>query len=260
MQQASPWCTTHVSGPQHHLGLLPGDVGRTVLLPGDPKRTDVIASFWDNPRKVADQREFVTWTGSYKGVRLSTTSTGIGCPSTAIAVEELANVGARHLIRVGTCGAFQPELAPGTLVIATGAVRGDGTSIEYIPVEYPAVADFRVVGALRAAAERLGEPYVMGIVRTHDAFYIESPLAHGDWRRRIGPWVDAGVLAVENESSTLFVVSSLRRVAAGTILVCAGNLVNKVEYAASMLADRIKAMIRVACEAAVILEQASGGD
>ncbi len=210
--------------PQHHIGCVTGDVAPSVLLPGSLKRVQTIAHMFDETRHVATNREYITYSGQVGDVPISVTSTGIGCPSAAIAVEELIHIGARLLIRVGTCGALQPNIEPGDVIVATGAVRGDGTSREYVPLEYPALADYRVVAALVGACSTLGLRPHVGIIRSHDAFYVESPMAHGDWRHRIHPWVESNALAVENESSAIFVISSLRKVMAGTILVAAGSL------------------------------------
>ncbi|MBC7077030.1 MAG: uridine phosphorylase, partial [Synergistales bacterium] len=125
---------------QHHIKCKPGDIGKTVLLPGDPRRAKLIASYFEDARPVAANREFYTFTGKVDGVTVSTISTGVGAPSASIAVEEAINIGARNLIRVGTCGALQADIAPGHLIIATGAVRGEGTTPEYVPLSYPAIA------------------------------------------------------------------------------------------------------------------------
>jgi uridine phosphorylase len=156
---------------QYHLEVAPGDVADTVLLPGDPDRVDVVTDRWDEAETVADHREYRTATGSYAGAPLSVTSTGIGSPSAAIAVEELARVGAETFVRVGSCGALDPEVAVGDLVVTTGAVRGEGTSEEYVRADYPAVADHAVVSALVAAAERLGYDYHCGVTLSTDSFY-----------------------------------------------------------------------------------------
>lgn len=235
---------------------MPGDVGKTVLLPGDPGRVQFIASFFDEAKHIATNREFVTYTGEYKGVKISCTSTGIGCPSASIVLEELANVGAQNFIRVGTCGALQPEMKPGDIIIATAAVRGDGTSTEYVPIEYPAVADHFVTSTLIASAKVLGADFRLGVIRSHDAFYIESPLAHGNWSSRIKWWTEMGVLAVENESSALFVVANYRKVKAGTILVVAGNLATSSEAEDRKTLEKpLELAIKIACESATLLEK-----
>lgn len=239
---------------QHHIKCKPGDIGKTVLLPGDPGRAKLIASYFEDARPIAENREFHTFTGRVDGVTVSTISTGVGAPSASITVEEAINIGARNLIRVGTCGALQEDIVPGELIIATAAVRGDGTTPEYIPLSYPAVADFTLLRALVDAAEELGIDYRLGIVRTHDAFYIESPFAHGDYRQRIKVWSDSKVLAVENEAAAIFVVSSLRGCAGAALLVPAGNLVTGREIKSPDEIEKgIDAMIRVALRAAVKL-------
>jgi uridine phosphorylase len=237
-------------GSAHHLGIVPGDVPDTVILPGDPKRTELIARRFDDAELVADQREFVTRRGSYAGVPVATTSTGIGCPSTAIAVEELANSGARNLIRLGTCGVMQPEIPNGTLILASAAVRGDGTTGQYVPPEFPAVADPDLLAVLRSVAEAEGIEHSVGVIRSHDAFYRESPWAHPGWEEAVRPWTDRGVLAVENESSALFVVGHLRGVRAATCLIAAGNLVTGVEPTGAELEEGLDAALTVVLGAA----------
>ena len=172
---------------QHHIDMVKGDVASTVLIPGDPGRVEVFASLMDDAKKIAEKREYVTYTGTKDGVPISCTSTGLGCPPTAIGVEELIRIGAKNIIRIGTCGAIQSFLKPGHMIIATGAVRGEHTSEEFISMEYPAVADYRVVRALVDACEKLNLPYHLGIIRSHDAFYLESPWALGDFRARLKP-------------------------------------------------------------------------
>ncbi len=207
---------------QHHIDMKAGDIAPTVLVPGDPGRVEVFAGLMDEAHKMAEKREYVTYTGTKGGVPISCTSGGLGCPPTSIAVEELIRIGAKNIIRIGTCGALQPFLKPGHMIIATGAVRGEHTSEEFISMEYPAVADYRVVRALVDACEQLKIPYHLGIIRTHDAYYMESPQAIGDYKSRIQPWIDMGVLALENESSSIFVISSMHGIRAGTILT-SGN-------------------------------------
>ncbi|WP_338738055.1 nucleoside phosphorylase [Haloplanus salilacus] len=156
---------------QYHIEAASGEVAETVLLPGDPDRVDVVTDRWDEATTVADHREYRTVTGRYEGAPLSVTSTGIGSPSAAIAVEELARIGAETFVRVGSCGAIDPDVDVGDLVITTGAVRGEGTSDEYVRGDYPAVADHAVVSALVAAAERLGYTYHCGLTMSTDSFY-----------------------------------------------------------------------------------------
>ncbi|NMC29128.1 MAG: nucleoside phosphorylase [Pelolinea sp.] len=244
---------------QHHIDLQPGDVAETVFLPGDVHRAKFIADLFDNAELVAHKRQYITYTGTYKGTRVSVTSTGIGCPALAIAVEELINVGAKNFIRIGTCGALQKQVRVGSVVIATGAVRGDGTSREYFPLEYPAVADFDTLEALlEAAKERNVEPHV-GIIRAHDAFYAESVFAGGDYLLKDKPWIESGVLSTENESSTLFTLCTVRKCRSGTILIPVGHhLFPEEMISTEQLTEAIKLESLIALDAAVKLKQKFG--
>lgn len=156
---------------QYHIQVGKGDVGQYVILPGDPKRCEKIAKYFDDAVLVADSREFVTYTGYLDGVKVSVTSTGIGGPSAAIAMEELAMSGADTFLRIGTCGGMQLDIKSGDVVIANGAIRMEGTSREYAPAEFPAVADVHVTYALMRAAEELKQTYHVGIVQCKDSFY-----------------------------------------------------------------------------------------
>lgn len=214
-------------GMQYHLQVHDGDVGKYVILPGDPKRCAKIAEFFDEPRLLADSREFTTYTGKLNGVQVSVTSTGIGGPSAAIALEELVKAGADTFIRVGTCGGIQPEVKSGDLVIATGAVRQEGTSREYAPVEFPAVADFDLVCALRDAAKKLGFPFHTGIVQCKDSFYGQHepeimPVSY-ELTQKWEAWKRLGVLASEMESAALFTVASFLRVRCASVFLVVAN-------------------------------------
>lgn len=214
-------------GKMWHIGLDENDIGKHIIMPGDPSRCKMIAEYFDESRFIGESRGNPTYTGKYHDVNVSTMCTGMGSMAVAVAVEELKHIGAKTLIRMGTSGSLQPNIPDGSIVIATGAVRGEGASKSYIPLEYPAVADIDVVYCLRKACKEFNvEPYV-GVVRSHDAFYLESPGAHEGYMERIKPWTDAGVLAVENESAALFTVSSLLGgLRAGTILLAGGYLGN----------------------------------
>jgi uridine phosphorylase len=200
---------------QPHIMCGVGDVARYVLIPGDPKRVEKIAAFFDESTKVADYRGFVTYTGKVKSIGISACSTGIGCPSAAIAVEELAKIGAETFIRVGTTGALQPNIKMGDIVIATAAVRADGTSRNYAPIEFPAVADFNVTVALVDAAQKLKQNVHFGPVLTSDAFYSDI-----EYLKR---WSKHNVLSVEMESSTIFTLAWAKKLKAGAILAVDGN-------------------------------------
>ena len=149
-------------GLQYHLNITPGDVGKYVILPGDPKRCAKIAKYFDDPQLIADNREYVTYTGYLDGEKVSVTSTGIGGPSASIALEELVKCGAETFVRVGTCGGMDLDVKGGDIIVATGAIRMEGTSKEYAPIEFPAVADIDVVNALRQAAKNLEYTYHTG--------------------------------------------------------------------------------------------------
>lgn len=237
-------------GKMYHIGLAKEDIGKNVILPGDPGRVPVIAAYLNDAKQVGFEREYNTYTGTKDGSEISVMSTGMGCPSVAIGIEELYHIGARNLIRLGTCGALQPELKLGQIVICTGAVRGDGTTPEYVPLEYPAIADIKVVNALIESAQELGIEPVTGIVRAHDAFYIESMPAREGWKERLKVWSDAGVKVIENESSALFVVSSLLGMRAGTILVVrANNITEEFIDHDDLLPKRIEAATQIAIRA-----------
>lgn len=162
---------SEVEGKQYHTQVGRGDVGRYVIMPGDPKRCEKIAKYFDDPRLIADSREYVTYTGTLEGEMVSVTSTGIGGPSASIAMEELAVSGADTFIRIGTCGGMDLDVKSGDIVIANGAIRMEGTSKEYAPIEFPAVPDFGVTNALVNAAETLKKPYHVGVVQCKDSFF-----------------------------------------------------------------------------------------
>lgn len=207
---------------QYHIRCKPGDVGDAVLLPGDPGRVESIARLLDRPRLVAHNREFTTYTGELDGKLVSVCSTGIGSPSTAIAVEELAAVGARTFIRVGTTGSIQKGITFGDLVVATAAVRDEGTTPPYVPLAYPAVADFELTEAMVAAAQALNHRTHAGIVRSHDSLYTDlhastMPRAE-ELQNAMQVWRRSRVLCNDMESSTIFVLCALRGFRGGSVL------------------------------------------
>ncbi|HPX33186.1 MAG TPA: nucleoside phosphorylase [Erysipelotrichaceae bacterium] len=221
---------TNNDGKMWHIGLDENDIGKHLILPGDPARCEMVNKFFENGKLVQVSRGNPTYTGTYKGIPVSVMSTGMGPMAVAVCVEELKHIGAKTLIRMGTSGSLQPNIPDGSFVIATGAVRGDMASRQYIDLAYPAIADIDVVNALRQACQEYGVKPYCGVIRSHDAFYLESPGAHGGpegVRERIDKWTDAGVLSIENESSALFTVSSLLGgLRAGTILLTGGYLGN----------------------------------
>lgn len=214
-------------GTQYHIGLKEGDVGEVVILPGDPKRCEKIAAYFDDAKLVADKREFVTYTGYLCGQKVSVTSTGIGGPSASIALEELVKVGAKKFIRVGTCGGMDLNVKSGDLVIATGAIRMEGTSKEYAPIEFPAVADYEMVSLLKNAAESLNLPHHVGVVQCKDAFYgqhnPEIMPVNYELENKWQAWLKLGCLASEMESAALFVVGSFLKVKVGSIFLVVAN-------------------------------------
>lgn len=214
-------------GIQYHVGIKDGDVGKYVILPGDPKRCKKIAAYLDDAKFVADSREFVTYTGYLDGEKVSVTSTGIGGPSASIALEELANVGADTFIRVGTCGGMQLDICGGDIVIATGAVRMEGTSKEYAPIEFPAVADFDIVTALVEAAKEGGITYHTGVAQCKDSFYGQHqpenhPVSY-ELLNKWQAWLRLGCVASEMESAALFVVGAYRKVKVGSVFLVVAN-------------------------------------
>ena len=212
---------------QYHIQLRPGNIGRYVLLPGDPGRCERMAAYFDEPHFVASNREYCTWAGTLLGEKVAVTSTGIGCPSTAIAVEELIKLGADTFIRVGTAGGIQPENRVGNVAVITGAIRDEGTTRQYLPIEYPAVADLDVVLALREATQALGYGYHVGVAHSKDSFYGEvepgrMPIA-AQLLERWGAWKQGGAVASEMESAAIFILASIHRKRAGAVMLLIGN-------------------------------------
>ncbi|MGD9569022.1 MAG: uridine phosphorylase [Sedimentibacter sp.] len=212
---------------QYHINMKAGDVGRYVILPGDPKRCEKIARHFDNAQLIADHREYITYTGYLDGVKVSVTSTGIGGPSASIAMEELANIGADTFIRVGTSGGMDVNVMGGDLVIASGAIRMEGTSREYAPMEFPAVANYEVLNALVKASQNLGKKYHVGVVQCKDAYYGQhepetKPVSY-ELQNKWEAWLRMGTLASEMESAALFIVGAYRKVRAGAVLSVVAN-------------------------------------
>lgn len=215
------------NGEQYHIGLKEGDAGKYVILPGDPKRCKKIAEYFDNAQLIADRREYTTYTGYLNGEKVSVTSTGIGGPSASIALEELVKIGAEKFIRVGTCGGIDINVKGGDLVIATGAVRMEGTSKEYAPIEFPAVADFDITNALVEAGKKLNHPFHTGIVQCKDSFYGQhspekSPVSY-ELINKWEAWKKLGCKASEMESAALFVVGSALNVKVGSVFLTVAN-------------------------------------
>ena len=205
---------------QFHIKCKAGDVGRYVLLPGDPGRCEIIASHFDNPVKIQSNREYTTYTGTLLGEKVSVCSTGIGGPSAVIAMEELTKIGADTFVRVGTCGGIKLDVKSGDVVIATGAIRHEGASREYAPIEFPAVADYEVLTALVDAAKDLGHVWHAGVVQCKDSFYgqhdpARMPVSY-ELQAKWEAWKRLGVLASEMESAALFCCASALGVRCGS--------------------------------------------
>lgn len=209
-------------GVQRHLGIAAHQVGKYVLLPGDPGRCAAIAAHFDDAALVHVQREFETWTGRLAGEPVSVVSTGVGSPSAAIAIEELIKLGAHTFIRVGTSGAIQPDTRQGELAIVSGAIRDEGTTPNYLPIEFPAIADGSIVAALRDAAQEQGAAYRIGVSHSKDSFYGEvepdrmplAPLLRTRW----DSWKSGGAICSEMEASALFIIAAIHRVRAGGVM------------------------------------------
>jgi len=214
--------TRTLGQPQYHIRLKPGDVGDYVLLPGDPDRSLRIGRHLDNPEEVMFHREYRTVTGTYKGLRISAMSTGMGCPSAAIGVEELANIGVRGVVRIGSTAALQPHLKIGDLIITLASMKNEGTSPFYVPNGFPAVADHFLTHALyEAALQQLSQhesAVYLGLTATDDAFYGETP----EYIQKLSSYK---LLNVEMESSAIFTIAHLRGLKAAMVCAVSGNLV-----------------------------------
>ncbi len=246
-----------VNGIQYHLGIKEGDVGKYVIMPGDPKRCAKIAEHFDHAELIADQREYTTYTGYLDGVKVSVTSTGIGGPSAAIAMEELVRCGADTFVRIGTCGGIQTDVLSGDLVIATGAVRMEGTSREYAPIEFPAVADYHIVRALQEAAAGEGYSFHTGVVQCKDSFYGEHepevmPVGY-ELMAKWDAWKKLGVLASEMESAALYVVAAHLGVRAGSVFLVVANQEREALGLDNPVVHDTEAAITTAVEAVRIL-------
>ena len=205
---------------QFHIKCAQGDVGRYCILPGDPGRCEVIASYFDAPRKVQSNREYTVYTGTLLGEPVSVCSTGIGGPSAVIAIEELTAIGADTFVRVGTCGGIKLEVQSNDVVIATGAIRHEGASREYAPIEFPAVSDYEVLTALVESAKAQGRRWHAGVVQCKDSFYGQHdpkrmPVSY-DLLNKWEAWKRLGVLASEMESAALFTAAAALGVRCGS--------------------------------------------
>lgn len=212
---------------QYHINLSKENTAKYAILPGDPGRVEKIAALLDNPKEVSFNREYKSFEGYINNEKVLVVSTGIGGPSTAICVEELAQIGVDTFIRVGTCGGMQMNVNPGDLIIASGAIRMEGTSREYLPIEFPAVADFEVTSSLSQAAKMLNYQHHIGVVQAKDSFYSQhNPDSMGvsdELKSKWNAWIKGGCLASEMESAALYIVSAVRGLRSGSIFHCVWN-------------------------------------
>ncbi|MBO7676710.1 MAG: hypothetical protein J6S49_04275, partial [Erysipelotrichaceae bacterium] len=212
------------NGKVHHLGIDASQIGEGCILTSNLERIEKIKDTFDYAQKQAFHREYITYTGMCHDVRMSCMSIGNGCMPTEIAVEELRHVDCKRMIKVGSCFAIDPNIRPGTLFVPIGACRCEGATLEYVNIQYPAVTDLDTLFALLKSAEELDLKVETGIIRTHDALFLESPFAHGDVQERIRPWQKVGVKCIDNECATLLTVASILQLQAGCIYVVTDNL------------------------------------
>lgn len=245
------------NGEQYHIGLKTGDVGKYVILPGDPKRCEKIAQYFDDAKLVGDRREFVTYTGYLNGEKVSVTSTGIGGASASIALEELVKIGAEKFIRVGTCGGMDLDVKGGDIVIATGAIRMEGTSKEYAPIEFPAVANLDITNALVQSAKNLSYEFHTGVVQCKDSFYGQHdpermPVSY-ELQNKWEAWKRMGCLASEMESAALFIAGSFLRVKVGSVFLAVANQEREKQGLENPVVHDTDKAIKTAIEALKIL-------
>ncbi|WP_297281962.1 uridine phosphorylase [uncultured Anaerococcus sp.] len=245
---------------QYHIGLGAEDIGEYLILPGDPKRCEKIAAHFEDAKLVGDNREYVTYTGSLDGVKVSVTSTGIGGPSAAIAMEELTKIGAHSFVRIGTCGGMQEDVKSGDVVIANAAIRAEGTSREYAPIEFPAVSNFEVTSALKHASNKLNLESHVGVVQCKDSFYGQHepekmPVSY-ELENRWNAWLRLGTLASEMESAALFTVANYLGVRCGSCFLVVANqerekkglenpVVHDTEIAIKVAIEALRELIRI---------------
>ena len=237
---------------QYHIHCAPGEVGRYVILPGDPGRCPSIAALFDDAKLIARNREYVTYTGTLLGEKVSVCSTGIGGPSASIAMEELHALGADTFIRTGTCGGIDIDVKSGDIVVATGAIRFEHTSLEYAPIEFPAVADFGITAALAEASAALGYTTHTGVVQCKDSFYGQhspekSPVYY-ELLQKWESWKRLGVKASEMESAALFVVAAALHVRCGSCFHVVWNQEREKAGLDQDMSEDTSAAVRVAVE------------
>ena len=245
---------------QYHIHCVEGDVGRYVILPGDPGRCEKIAALFDDARFVAQNREYTVYTGTLLGEKVSVCSTGIGGPSASIAMEELHNIGADTFLRVGTCGGIDLDVRSGDVVVATGAIRFEHTSLEYAPIEFPAVADWEITNALVDATKAMGYPLHIGVVQCKDSFYGQhspdaSPVSY-ELKAKWESWKRLGVKASEMESAALFVVADALKCRCGSCFHVVWNQEREAAGLDQEMSEDTTAAVEVGVEALKLLIQA----
>ena len=249
--------TVYSVNEEFHLRIKPGDVGRYVLLCGDPGRCEKIAAYFEDARQIAFNREYNIYTGTLKGEKISVCSTGIGGPSTAIAMEELIHCGADTFIRVGTSGGMHPDVLSGDVVIGTGAIRMEGTTREYAPIEFPAVPDYEVLHALVEAAAESGHRYHTGVLQCKDSFYgqhsPETMPVDYELKSKWQAWVRCGAMASEMESAAIYVLGAVRGVRTGSIMAVLANQTRREMGLPDEVTFDVDAPIRIAVRAMEIL-------
>ena len=238
---------------QYHIGLGAEDIGKYVILPGDPKRCEKIAAHFDDAKLVGDNREYITYTGYLNGEKVSVTSTGIGGPSAAIAMQELTKIGAHTFIRIGTCGGMQKNIKSGDIVIANAAIRAEGTSKEYAPIEFPAVSTFEITSALKNASNKLDLTSHVGVVQCKDSFYGQHepdkmPISY-ELENKWNAWLKMGTLASEMESAALFTVANYLNVRCGSCFLVVANQEREKAGLENPVVHDTEMAIKVAVEA-----------
>ena len=241
---------SETEGKEYHIQCGKGDVGRYVILPGDPGRCEKIAAYLDDAKLVAYNREYKTYTGMLNGERVSVTSTGIGGPSASIAIEELANCGADTFVRIGTCGGMRLDVKGGEIVIANGAIRMEGTSREIAPIEFPAVPHHDVLSALIFSADELTADYHVGVVQCKDSFYGQHspenmPVGY-ELINKWDAWMRLGCLASEMESAALFITAAYRNVRCGSCFLVVANQTREAQHLKNPVVHDTDLAIRVA--------------
>ena len=245
---------------QFHIACTAEDVGRYCILPGDPGRVPAIAAYFDDAKQVAYNREYNVWTGTLLGEKVTACSTGIGGPSTAIAVEELHKCGADTFLRTGTCGGIDLSVQAGDIVVATGAIRYEHTSLEYAPMEFPAVPDYEATGCLARAAEALGLPVHLGVVQCKDSFYGQhspdaSPVSY-ELKAKWESWKRLGDKASEMESAALFVIAAALHCRAASCFHVIWNQEREAAGLDQRMTEDTTASVRTAVEGLKLLIQA----